>query len=562
MTHFIQKSKRYEDIALFSNKPSQRRSLAKICATLVIALTGLVGLQSANAVEKLSVSGSQVLVGGQAEGMAGNSFFWTNNTWGGAPFYNRDTVRWLKQDWNSRIVRAAMGVDEGNGNYLDSRTANVNRVTTLVDAAIAEDLYVIIDWHSHHAEDYRAEAIEFFEDMARQYGNTNNVIYEIYNEPLEFTDWSNTIKPYAEAVIAAIRQIDPDNLIIVGTQKWGQELEKAADDPITGYANIAYTLHFYSGTHTQYLRDEAERAMNKGIALVATEWGTTNYSGNGPIYLEETQRWVDWMKQYNITHLNWSVNDKNESASILKPGTSTTGNWSPSDLTASGTWMRNMIRDFNSGSGNTGGGGGGNTAPTVSFSSPSGNLTVDEGYSTVVVANASDSDGSISEVKLFIDGNAVRTERHVPYEWGHNGSPAPNEVNGLSVGNHTFRVEATDNDGSTSADTFTLTVRSTDTGGGNTGGGDCQSYSGNGRVELNLSSSTCVTFSGGLSGKSVQMWDSDTNSSCNFRGTVSSTDGNGSLTVNSNYKKYTNFTGTTLNFAASNGCKYIKVRRY
>ena len=109
MTHFIQKSKRYEDIALFSNKPSQRRSLAKICATLVIALTGLVGLQSANAVEKLSVSGSQVLVGGQAEGMAGNSFFWTNNTWGGAPFYNRDTVRWLKQDWNSRIVRAAMG---------------------------------------------------------------------------------------------------------------------------------------------------------------------------------------------------------------------------------------------------------------------------------------------------------------------------------------------------------------------------------------------------------------------------------------------------------------------
>ncbi|MBQ4796798.1 cellulase family glycosylhydrolase, partial [Pectobacterium versatile] len=108
-------------------------------------------------------------------------------------------------------------------------------------------MYVIIDWHSHSAENNRSEAIRFFQDMARKYGNKPNVIYEIYNEPLQVS-WSNTIKPYAEAVISAIRAIDPDNLIIVGTPSWSQNVDEASRDPING-KNIAYTLHFYAGTH-------------------------------------------------------------------------------------------------------------------------------------------------------------------------------------------------------------------------------------------------------------------------------------------------------------------------
>jgi hypothetical protein len=556
----------YVKPSLFKNK--MVKSAVFVAATVFFA--------PSYAVDPITVSGSEVHVGGQPDGMAGNSFFWTNNTWGGAPFYNQNAVSWLKNDWNTRIVRAAMGVDEGSGNYLDSRTANVNRVKALVDAAIAEDLYVIIDWHSHHAEDYQNEAIEFFEEMAQAYGDTNNVIYEIYNEPLQDTDWSSTIKPYAQAVIAKIRAIDPDNLIIVGTQTWSQEVEKAADDPITGYANIAYALHFYSGTHQQWLRDRAERAMNKGIAIVVTEWGTTNYSGNGPIYLEETQRWVDWMKEFNITHLNWSVNDKNESASIVRGGASPNGGWSDSDLTDSGRWVRDMIREFNGDStngdgGSTGGDSGGstNSAPSVGFNIPSANPTVLEGYSLEVNADVSDSDGDVDFVRLYINGSFVRVENFFPYEWGHAGSPNPNELNNLTAGTYTILVEATDNDGAVGSASFTLTVEAPPTGGGSggdTGGGSggdsCQSYSGKSRAEINLSASSCVTFSGGLNGKTLQFWDSDTNSSCNFRGTISSSDGNGSISINKNYIKATGFTGTTLNFDSSNSCDFIKVRRY
>src|SRR5690606_41644798 len=55
----------------------------------------------------------------------------------------------------------------------------------------------------------------------------------------------------------------PDNLIIVGTPTWSQDVDVASNDPITGYSNIAYTLHFYAGTHGQFLRDKASTARSE-----------------------------------------------------------------------------------------------------------------------------------------------------------------------------------------------------------------------------------------------------------------------------------------------------------
>ena len=120
-----------------------------------------------------------------------------------------------------------------------------------------------------------------------------------------------------------------------------------------------------------------------------------------------------------------------------------------------------------------------------------------------------------------------------------------------------YRPAANTGDNDTDGDTDTDS--DTDNQSDNAG---CQLYTGNARTEIDLSSSTCLTFSGGLSNRTLQFWDSDTNKSCDFRGTVSASNGAGSITINSNYKKFTSFSGDTLNFAASNGCKYVKVRRY
>ena len=145
--------------------------------------------------------------GGTAS-LAGPSFFWSNTDWGMARFYNRDAVEFFADHWNAGIVRAAIAAQH-DGGYLDQPEQNYARAEAIIDGAIASGIYVIVDWHSHQAEQNVAEATEFFQRIARKYGHMPNLIYEIYNEPLDTTDWARTVKPYAEQLIQAIREIDP-----------------------------------------------------------------------------------------------------------------------------------------------------------------------------------------------------------------------------------------------------------------------------------------------------------------------------------------------------------------
>lgn len=306
-------------------------------------------------VEPITTQGNQVLIGGRTGSLAGNSFFWSN--YGGDAYYNRDVVSWLKEDWNATIVRAAMGVEEFNG-FLSNPSLNRDAVEAIVEAAIGEDIYVIIDWHTHHAESNTQAAVNFFSDMAERYGGNENVIFEIYNEPIgDFNNSKNTwnsIKNYAAPVIAAIRE-HSDNLIIVGTPFFSQRVDTASESPITGVANLAYTLHFYAGTHGESLRNTARTALNNGIPLFVTEWGAVNADGNGGVNESSTREWMSFLKDNNISHLNWAVNDKAEGASILigtEQGDNNRGNWPLSLLTSSGLLVRDIIRNWPSVEGN------------------------------------------------------------------------------------------------------------------------------------------------------------------------------------------------------------------
>ena len=295
----------------------------------------------------LHVQGNRVLdQNNQTVSLAGNSLFWSNSGWGGERYYSANTVDWLKNNWNASIVRVAMGVDDGGG-YLGDKAREKAKVKAVVDACVAAGLYVIIDWHSHHAEQYQQDAVDFFREMATTYGNTPNVIYEIYNEPLQVS-WSGVIKPYAQAVAGAIRAVDPDNLIIVGTPTWSQDVDVAAADPLPG-ANIAYTLHFYAATHKAELRAKATAALAKGVALFVTEYGTCEASGNGAIDVASTQEWMDFMKANGLSHCNWAFNDKAEAASALVPGTNPAAAWSDSYLTQSGQLVKGYVQGWNGG---------------------------------------------------------------------------------------------------------------------------------------------------------------------------------------------------------------------
>ena len=317
-----------------------------------IALT-LAALQPASAQDtpvehhgQLSVVGPNILdQHGAITSLAGPSFFWSNTGWGQERFYTKGAVDTFAKDWNAGIIRVAMGA-QGNGSYLEDEAGNIERLVTVVNAAIENGLYVIIDWHSHHAEQDVEEAKLFFTAIAQAYGEMPNVIYEIYNEPLDTADWSTVVKPYAEELIDTIRAVDPDNLIIVGTQSWAQNVDKAADDPITDETNILYALHFYAASHKDDLRKKAEYAIEKGLPLIISEWGSVTYSGDGKFDKKSTREWMAFAKKHNLSHLNWSVSDKDESASMFRSGASSDGEWTTKDLTPSGRLVRGIIRDW------------------------------------------------------------------------------------------------------------------------------------------------------------------------------------------------------------------------
>ena len=73
---------------------------------------------------RLQVFGNQIVNKfGNPMSLAGNSFFWSNDGWGGERFYKNEVVTWLKEDWGTTIVRAAMGVEDPGG-YLDNKDGN------------------------------------------------------------------------------------------------------------------------------------------------------------------------------------------------------------------------------------------------------------------------------------------------------------------------------------------------------------------------------------------------------------------------------------------------------
>lgn len=288
---------------------------------------------------QLGVRGGR-LVGANGEPVVlrGQAFGW-DNWW--PQYYNADVVRWLRDDWCVDVVRPAMGI-EPEGAYLSNPSASKQRITAVVEAAIATGLYVIIDWHAHDL--HQNEAVAFFSEMAARYGEHPNVLYEIFNEPEKDETWQQ-VKDYAAAVIGAIRQHDPDNVVIVGSPEWNQRIDLVAADPIEGQTNIVYSVHFYAGTHGQWLRDRTQAAIDAGIPVFVSESGGAEASGQGKNHYEEWEAWFAFMEKNGVSYLNYSVSDKaGETISVLQPGARATGGWSDAELTESGRYVRALLR--------------------------------------------------------------------------------------------------------------------------------------------------------------------------------------------------------------------------
>jgi endoglucanase len=233
--------------------------------------------------------------------------------------------------------------------YLDHPLEIKNELIKTVDAAIATDLYVIIDWHilsDNNPQTYKKEAIAFFDEMSKTYSTSPNVIYELCNEPNgNDVTWAKDVKPYNEELIATIRKNDPDNVIIACVPKWCLDIVTVANDPIKNQTNLMFNVHFYAGgTGKEWLQGEMDKALKLNTPIFVTEWGTSWYSGNDGLYFESASNWLKFMADRKISWANWSLSNKNETSAALKPTANPEGNWKEEDISESGKFIREYLR--------------------------------------------------------------------------------------------------------------------------------------------------------------------------------------------------------------------------
>ncbi|MBK8805559.1 MAG: cellulase family glycosylhydrolase [Bacteroidales bacterium] len=288
---------------------------------------------------QLSISGNRLKdKNGNNYQLRGMSMFWSN--WQGK-FWNYETIKWLRDDWNCNVVRAAMGIstDDKSG-YLDKPELEKQKMITVIEAAIDLGIYVIVDWHSHSAQNETAQATAFFAEISKKYGSYPNIIYETYNEPV--TDWG-TIKNYHNTVVSEIRKNDTKNVIILGTAFYSQNVEEAVNSPVSG-SNLCYALHYYAASHSFW--GAMENASSKGYYVFVSEFGTCSSSGDGNIDVGNSNTWWSKMDAIGVSWCNWAVSDVDEAAAIVKPGSSIGGGWTSSDLTPNGVLVRDKLRSY------------------------------------------------------------------------------------------------------------------------------------------------------------------------------------------------------------------------
>ena len=321
------------------------RNLSGILIAACMTLAAGCASSKAPELPALYVEGTQLMAAGKPVAMRGVSFGW-HNIW--PRFYNKEAVKHLHDDWGVQLFRAAIGADDHakadnpgiHGGYMGEPEFALECLYNVVDGAIESGSYVIVDWHSHLL--HTAEAKDFFTKVATRYADCPNVIYELYNEPVN-DSWAE-LKAYAEELIPVIDSISTVHpLILMGCPHWDQDINLPAEDPLTCYDNLMYTVHFYAATHKDYLRERSDAALAAGIPIFLSECAACEASGDGPMDMDSWQAWSSWAASKGISIITWSISDKAETCSMFTPEASSEGPWKDEVIKPWGTIVKNWL---------------------------------------------------------------------------------------------------------------------------------------------------------------------------------------------------------------------------
>ena len=256
-------------------------------------------------------------------------------------FVDGKIFNYLADDWDANLVRLAVYSE----NYCSGEKEDSLEILFKgIDEAIANDMYVLVDWHilnDNNPHMHRDEAKAFFELVTERYADEPAVLYEICNEPNSGTTWLD-IYNYANYIIPTIRAKSPDSIVIVGTP----EYDRAILDPLTQlleYKNVMYALHFYATSHTDGMRRNLRYALMEGLPVFVTECGLSEDSGDGTVDYRSASLWFKIMNHNNVSYAVWSLSNKDEASAMFKPTYMPPAIPRDKDLTAVGKWVKQVI---------------------------------------------------------------------------------------------------------------------------------------------------------------------------------------------------------------------------
>ncbi len=236
------------------------------------------------------------------------------------------------RDAGGNAVRIAMYTDADRG-FLTEPERSMSLMRQAIENARAMDLYVIVDWHileDGDPNEHLDEAITFFDAIASHYPEDPAVLYEICNEP-NGVAWDSVLS-YAYAICHVIRQYSPEAVLILGTPKYSSDLNAAMEEPFPR-DNILYAWHYYAGEHGSY--DVLKKALDAKFPVMVSEWGIGKDSSGAPA-LEDGKKFADYLNENKVSWCAWSLCNKDEVYSFLRPDCDRLSGFTDTDLTETG----------------------------------------------------------------------------------------------------------------------------------------------------------------------------------------------------------------------------------
>jgi hypothetical protein len=180
-----------------------------------------------------------------------------------------------------------------------------------IDYATQKGLYAIIDYHQIDNTDgvSGTDANTFWMQVAPLFKDAANVLYEVYNEPIDTTGaatarWA-AYEPRAQGWVDTIRAVAPDTLLIVGSPSWDQNPGPSATTPITG-SNIVYTAHIYPGNWNATFKAQVEQCLTKSPVFV-TEWGYTTGASDKNLNAPTAAWGTDVETYFDAKGVSWTA---------------------------------------------------------------------------------------------------------------------------------------------------------------------------------------------------------------------------------------------------------------